>query len=209
MKISLSEFDTLNDRTSRGPGFNSPTGSDFFTISIQCVFVSQCFIINLIISLACSIIYSDPRTHCLLFRIDDCLRLAKVKLIGHPQTFLYCIMLVAWDTRDGDEISTSLNYPWDRCDPVWRSGKVLDRTSRGPGFNSPTGSDFFTISIQCVFVSQCLIINLINYFTGLYHLFWSSHALLGVSHCLRLAKVKLIGHPQIFLTLKNYQIHHK
>ena len=31
--------------------------------------------------------------------------------------------------RDGDEILTSLNYPWDRCDPVWRSGKVLDRTS--------------------------------------------------------------------------------
>ena len=51
-------------------------------------------------------------------------------------------MLVAWDTRDGDEILTSLNYPWDRCDPVWRSGKVLDRTSRGPGLNSPTGPDF-------------------------------------------------------------------
>ena len=36
----------------------------------------------------------------------------------------------------------------------------------------------------------------INRFTGLYHLFCSSHALFGVSHCLRLAKVKLIGHPQ-------------
>ena len=69
-------------------------------------------------------------------------------------------MLVAWDTRDGDEILTCLNYPWDRCDPMWRSGKVLDRTSRGPGFNSPTGPDFFTISIQCVFVSQCFIIKL-------------------------------------------------
>ena len=60
---------------------------------------------------------------------------------------------------------------------------------------------FFTISIQCVLVSQCFIINLINYTTGSYHLFWSSHALFGVSHCLRLAKVKLIGHPQIFLIL--------
>ena len=79
--------------------------------------------------------------------------------------------------------------------------KVLDRTSRGPRFNSPTGPDFFTISIQCVFVSQCFFIYLINHFTGLYHLFWSSHALFGVSHCLRLAKVKLIGHPQIFLQL--------
>ena len=38
-----------------------------------------------------------------------------------------------------------------------------------------------------------------KFFTGLYHLFWSSHALSGVSHCLRLAKVKLIGHRQIFL----------
>ena len=62
-------------------------------------------------------------------------------------------------TRDDDEILTSLNYPWDRCDPVWRSGIVLDRTSRGPGFNSPTGPDFFTLSFQCVFVSQCFIIN--------------------------------------------------
>ena len=59
--------------------------------------------------------------------------------------------------------------------------------------------DFFTISIQCVFVSQCLIINFVNYLTGLYQLFWSSQALFGVSHRLRLAKVKLIGHPQIFL----------
>ena len=97
----------------------------------------------------------------------------------------------------------SINYPWDRCDPVWRSGNVLDRTSRGQGFNSPTGPDFFTISIQCVWgcVSKCFIINLINYLTGLYHLFWSSHTLFGVSHCLCLAKVKLIGHPQIFLIL--------
>ena len=69
-------------------------------------------------------------------------------------------MFVAWDTRDGDEILTSLNYPWDRCDPVWRSGKVLDRTSRGPGFNSPTGPDFFTTSIQCVFVSQCFFMGI-------------------------------------------------
>ena len=46
---------------------------------------------------------------------------------------------------------------------------------------------FFTISIQCVFVSQCFVVNLINYFTGLNHLFWSSHALFGVSYCLRLA----------------------
>ena len=43
-----------------------------------------------------------------------------------------------------------INYPWDCCDPVWCSGKVLDRTSRGLGFISPTGPDFFTISIQCV-----------------------------------------------------------
>ena len=42
-------------------------------------------------------------------------------------------MLVAWDTRDSDGILTSISYPWDRCDPVWHSGKVLDRTSRGPG----------------------------------------------------------------------------
>ena len=35
--------------------------------------------------------------------------------------------------------------------------------------------------------------NLINHFTGLCHLFWSSHALFGVSHCLLLAKVKLIS----------------
>ena len=28
------------------------------------------------------------------------------------------------------------------------------------------------------------LINLINHFTGLYHLFWSSHAMFGVSHCL-------------------------
>ena len=67
-------------------------------------------------------------------------------------------MLVAWDTRDGDEILTSLNYTWDSCDPVWRSGKVLDRTLGGPGFNSSMGPDFFTISIQCVFVSQCFFI---------------------------------------------------
>ena len=39
----------------------------------------------------------------------------------------------------------------------------------------------------------------INYSTGLFHLFWSSHALFGVSHCLHLAKAKLIRHPQIFL----------
>ena len=58
-----------------------------------------------------------------------------------------------------DEILTSLNYLWDRCDTVWLSGKVLDQTSRGPGFNSPSGPDFFTISIQCVFVSQCFIVN--------------------------------------------------
>ena len=49
--------------------------------------------------------------------------------------------------------------------------------------------------------SEKIIINLVNYLTGLYHLFWSSRALFGVSHCLRLAKVKLIGHPQIFLNL--------
>ena len=45
---------------------------------------------------------------------------------------------------------------------------------------------------------SCLF-NLINYLTDLYHLFWFSHALFGVSHCLRLVKVKLLGHPQIFL----------
>ena len=66
-------------------------------------------------------------------------------------------MLVAWDTRDGDEILTSLNYPWDRCDPVWRSGKVYDRTSRG------LSSILQSISIQCVFVSQCFFINLIDF----------------------------------------------
>ena len=57
-----------------------------------------------------------------------------------------------------DGILTSLYYPWDHCDPVWRSGKVLDRTSRGPkkrpGFNSPTGPDFFTISIQCALLAS-------------------------------------------------------
>ena len=39
--------------------------------------------------------------------------------------------------------------PWDRCDPMWCSGKVLDRTSRGagPGFNSPTGPDFFSVRL--------------------------------------------------------------
>ena len=39
---------------------------------------------------------------------------------------------------------------------------------------------------------------------GLYHVFWSSHTLFGVSHCLHLAKVKLrpIGNPQIFLFWK-------
>ena len=123
-----------------------------------------------------------------LFGVSQCLRIAKVKLIGHPQIFLILYYVVAWDTRDGDEILTSLNYPWDRCDPVWRSGIVLDRRSRSPGFNSP---DFFTISIQCVYVSQCFIINLLNYLTGLYHLFWSSQTLFGVSHCLRLAKWSL------------------
>ena len=61
--------------------------------------------------------------------------------------------------------------------------------------------DFFTISIQCVFISQCLIINFVNYLTGLYQLFRSAQALFGVSHCLRLAKVKLIGHSQIFVIL--------
>ena len=44
-------------------------------------------------------------------------------------------------------------------------------------------------------------INDTNQLTGLYHLFWSSHALFGVWHCLCLAKVKLVGHPQIFLIL--------
>ena len=39
--------------------------------------------IQLIISLAC-IIYSDPRTHCLVFRIV--LRLAKVKLLNRPSS---------------------------------------------------------------------------------------------------------------------------
>ena len=87
--------------------------------------------------------------------------------------------LLSWDTRDGDEILTSLNYPWDRCDPVWRSGKVLGRTSTGLGFNSPTGPDFFTIYIQCVFVSQCSIINLINHFTGLYIIYSDPR-----THCL-------------------------
>ena len=52
-------------------------------------------------------------------------------------------MLVAWDTKDSDEILTSLNQPLDSCDPVWRSGKVINRTSRDPGFNSLTGPDFF------------------------------------------------------------------
>ena len=42
---------------------------------------------------------------------------------------------------------------------------------------------------QCVFVSQCFIINLINYLTGLNHFSWSSHALFD-SHCFR-----LIGDP--------------
>ena len=44
------------------------------------------------------------------------------------------------------------NYPWDHCDPVWCSGKVLDRTLRGPGFNSPTGLDFFHF-LNSVYVS--------------------------------------------------------
>ena len=53
------------------------------------------------------------------------------------------------------------SYSWDCRDPVWCSSKVLDRTSRGPRFNSARGPDFFTISIQCVFVSQCFIIDFI------------------------------------------------
>ena len=48
---------------------------------------------------------------------------------------------------------------------------------------------------------------LINYLTILYHLFWSSHASFGVSHCLRLTNVKLIGHPQIFRKL--FKLHQK
>ena len=44
------------------------------------------------------------------------------------------------------KILTSLNYPWDRCDPMWRSGKVLYRTSRGPGVRFSDGSWFFSLS---------------------------------------------------------------
>ena len=97
----------------------------------------------------------------LLSRILSILNLDWLQHARSVRGVYECIMLVAWDTRDGDEILTSLNYPWDRCDPVWRSGKVLDWTWRGPGFNSSMGPDFFTISIQCVLVSQCFIIYLI------------------------------------------------
>ena len=57
-------------------------------------------------------------------------------------------MLVAWDTSDGDEILTSLNYPWDRCDPVWCSGKVLDRSCviERPGVQFSDGSCLFSLS---------------------------------------------------------------
>ena len=34
-----------------------------------------------------------------------------------PVLFRYCISQDTRDTRDGDEILTSLNYPWDRCYP--------------------------------------------------------------------------------------------
>ena len=49
------------------------------------------------------------------------------------------------DTRNGDEILTSVNYPWDGCDPMWRSGKVLDRTLRGPG-SIPRRVPIFSLS---------------------------------------------------------------
>ena len=41
-----------------------------------------------------------------------------------------------------------------------------------------------------------LIVSLINTITGLYHLFWSSHASFGVS-----SYALLIGHPEIFLNI--------
>ena len=105
--------------------------------------------------------------------------------------------------RGGNEISTNLNYPWDRCDPMWRSGKVRERTSRSQGFNSSTCPDFFTISIQCMLVSQCFIYLFNIVIISLACIIYSDPR----THCLvfrivlHLAKVKLISHPQIFLIL--------
>ena len=44
--------------------------------------------------------------------------------------------MVAYDTMWECKILTSLDLHWDHCDPVWRSGKILLRQTRGPGFNA-------------------------------------------------------------------------
>ena len=62
-------------------------------------------------------------------------------------------MLVAWDTTDGDEILTSLNYPWDRCDPVWLSGKVLDRHREARGTILQQSWCFHYLNSVCLLAS--------------------------------------------------------
>ena len=69
------------------------------------------------------------------------------------------VLQVRWDEHDFQlQYRHVNNLSLSRMGHLRRRGKDLDRTSRGPGFNSPTGPDFFTISKQCVFVSQCFII---------------------------------------------------
>ena len=104
-------------------------------------------------------------------------------------------------------------YPRDCCDPMWRIGEFLDRTSRGPGFNSPMGPDFFTISIQCAFVSQCFIINLKIYLFHFSYLFPE----IWIVNISKLTKINTLFHffPKyhpirfcMFLTLRALPIFH-
>ena len=100
-----------------------------------------------------------PRTHCLVFSIV--LRLAEVKLIDHLQIFLILYYVGPLRHQGCNEILTNLRYPWDTTViPCGTMVKVFNRTSRGQDFNSPMGPNLFTISIQCVFINQCFIINL-------------------------------------------------
>ena len=95
-----------------------------------------------------------------------------------------------------------------------KSGPVgdLTRTSRLPEENfcpanerprfNPRQVLIFSFSHLVRASYQYIVIDINNTFISLHRLFWSSHALLVFRIVLRLAKVKLIGYPQIFLTKK-------
>ena len=147
------------DRTSRGPWFNSPMGPRWVTISIQCggVFVWVCVWVSGCVCLA----YTSEDFHMKTLRHTEDSTPSEDPKTGPRKTLVKnAENVMFYHVRGVRAPRTSMDFQPHLIYEDIRVLGSISKASRGV--------------CVCVCVSQCFIINLINYFTDfftdLYHL---------------------------------------